>query len=345
MIEFKKYSSIENSFSREFMEHVVAEMPQDLEYVVQEKVHGANTSFLCDGEEVRFAKRTSMLADGEQFYDYPELLDRYKDRVQKLFADIKAKYPEVTHISVFGEMFGGLYPHDGVKVAHKVALIQKGVCYTPEHEFYGFDIYLFAEDGGRFLPVDEVNELFETEGFFYAKTLFHGTLTECLKHPNAFQSKIAEWLGLPAIEDNICEGIVIRPVTPMYLKNGSRVLIKSKNERFAEKKSVKKRNKLFAEPVPYSDALKILIEEGETYVTENRLANVVSHIGEVHFPKDFGRVMGALSKDVLDDFLKEHGGSYAALDKCEQKSLNKELNKLCTALVKQVYMSQAYIME
>ena len=50
MLEFKKYSSIENSFSREFMEHVVAEMPQDLEYVVQEKVHGANTSFLCDGE-------------------------------------------------------------------------------------------------------------------------------------------------------------------------------------------------------------------------------------------------------------------------------------------------------
>ena len=72
---------------------------------------------------------------------------------------------------------------------------------------------------------------------------------------------------------------------------------------------------------------------------------MVSHIGEVHFPKDFGRVMGALSKDVLDDFLKEHGGSYAALDKCEQKSLNKELNKFCTALVKQVYMSQAYIME
>ena len=248
MIEFKKYSSIENSFNCEFMEQVVAEMPQDLEYVVQEKVHGANTSFLCDGEDVRFAKRTSMLADGEQFYDYPELLSRYMDRVLKLFADIKAKYPEVIHISVFGEMFGGLYPHDGIRAAHKVALIQKGVCYTPEHEFYGFDIYLFTEDGGRFLPVDEMNELFETEGFFYAKTLFRGTLAECLKHPNAFQSKIAEWLGLPAIEDNICEGIVIRPVTPMYLRNGSRVLIKSKNERFAERKSVKKRNKLFAEP-------------------------------------------------------------------------------------------------
>lgn len=345
MLEFKKYSSIENSFSREFMEHVVAEMPQDLEYVVQEKVHGANTSFLCDGETVRFAKRTSMLKDNEQFYDYPELLERYKARVLKLSTGLRAKYPEVNHISVFGEMFGGLYPHDDVHVTHKVSLIQKGVCYTPDHEFYGFDIYLFTKEGGRYLPVDEVNEFFEANGFFHAKTLFRGTLAECLKYPNAFQSKIAEWLGLPAIDDNICEGVVIRPVVPMYLRNGSRVLIKSKNERFAEKKSVKKCNKLFAEPIPFSEALQTLIAEGEAYVTENRLANVVSHIGEVHFPKDFGKVMGLLSKDVLEDFLKEHGGSYSALDKCEQKSLNKELNKLCTALVKQVYMSQAYIFE
>ena len=314
-----------------------------------------------------------MLEDGEQFYDYLELLERYRDRVLKLFGGIKAKYPEVTHISVFGEMFGGLYPHDGgVKARQKVGLIQRGVCYTPDHEFYGFDIYLFTEEGGRFLPVDEVNELFETYSFFYAKTLFRGTLTECLKQPNAFQSKIAffyaktlfrgtlteclkqpnafqskiaEWLGLPAIEDNICEGIVIRPVTPMYLRNGSRVLIKSKNERFAERKSAKRRTKLFVEPVPYSEELKALIVEGETYVTENRLANVVSHIGEVHFPKDFGKVMGLFSKDVLEDFLKEHGNLYAALEKSEQKLLNKELNKFCTALVKQVYMSQAYIIE
>ncbi len=345
MLEFKKYSSIENSFNREFMERVMAEMPADLEYVVQEKVHGANTSFLCDGNEVKFAKRTSVLAEGENFYEYALLLDTYKDRVLSLYGKVKAKYPEITHISVFGEMFGGRYPHDDVKVSHKLSLIQKGVCYTPEHEFYGFDIYLFQDENNRFLPVDEVNKLFEAEGFFYAKTLFRGTLAECLKYPNAFESKIAEWLGLPAIEDNICEGVVIRPVEPMYLRNGSRVLIKNKNERFSEKKSAKTRNKLFAEPVPYSEALKAMLPEVEVYVTENRLSNVVSHIGEVHFPKDFGKVMGLFSKDVLDDFLKEHGSAYTALDKCEQKSLNKELNKLCTTLVKKVFMSQAYILD
>lgn len=345
MIEFKKYSSIENSFSREFMENVVAQVPPNMEWVVQEKVHGANTSFLCDGNEVKFAKRTSMLADDEKFYDFQELLENYKERVIALFGKVKANHSEATAISVFGEMFGGLYPHNEVQRNPKMSLIQKGVCYSPEHEFYGFDIYVFTDSDGQYLPVDEVNELFESCGFFYAKSLFRGELNDCLKQSNAFQSKIAGWLGLPTIEDNICEGVVIRPVKPCYLRNGSRVLIKSKNERFAEKKSVKKRNKLFSEPVPFSDELKSLIVEAEAFVNENRLANVVSHIGEVHFPKDFGKVMGMFSKDVLEDFLKEHGGEFDAIDKCEQKSLNKEVNKLCTLLVKQVYMSKAYIIE
>ena len=93
MIEFKKYSSIENSFNREFLEYVVAQMPADLQYVVQEKVHGANTSFLCDGHEVKFAKRTLALVEDEKFYEYPELLESYKERVLNLFVHIKSRKP------------------------------------------------------------------------------------------------------------------------------------------------------------------------------------------------------------------------------------------------------------
>lgn len=98
MLSFKKYSSIENHFDREYMERVETEMPQTLQYVVQEKVHGANTSFLCDGSEVRFAKRTSMLDDGEAFYNYQELLARYREKVLSLFrksegASSQGRYP------------------------------------------------------------------------------------------------------------------------------------------------------------------------------------------------------------------------------------------------------------
>ncbi len=334
MLQFKKYSSIENAITRDFMERVRAEMPTDLEWIVQEKVHGSNTSFLCDGVEVKFAKRTSILADDEKFYDFQPLLEAYKPRVLSLFNRVKELYPEVDSICVFGEMFGGRYAHERVPAEKGITLIQKGVYYTPGHEFYGFDIFVFEGGQGRFLPVGEVNEIFEAEGFFYAKTLFRGSLEACLKYPNAFQSKISQWLGLPDIANNICEGVVIRPVEPQYLKNGSRVLIKNKNARFAEKKGVKKRNKVFSEPIPYSDSLKALLPEVEAYVTQNRLNNVVSHIGEVTFPKDFGKVMGLYAKDILTDFLKEHGGEYSALDKCEQKSLNRELNKMAANFVK-----------
>jgi RNA ligase, rnl2 family len=343
MIQFKKYSSIDNAITRDFMERVWAEMPEDLEWVVQEKVHGANTSFLCDGEDVKFAKRTSVLSEDDKFYDFQSMLEAYKPRVLSLFKRIRETHPAVSAISVFGEMFGGRYAHEGVPAIKGLTLIQKGVNYTPTHEFYGFDIYVFEGEIGSYLAVDEVNSLFEAEGFFYARSLMRGSLAECLKYPNAFQSKISQWLGLPDIDDNICEGVVIRPVTPQYLRNGSRVLIKSKNARFAEKKSIKARNKLFTEPVPYSDSLKALLPELETYVTENRLNNVISHIGEVTLPKDFGKIMGMFSKDILEDFLKENGGAYTALDKCEQKSLNRELNKLSTGFVKEILLSKAYM--
>jgi hypothetical protein len=56
-------------------------------------------------------------------------------------------------------------------------------------------------------------------------------------------------------------------------------------------------------------------------------------------------IMGLFSKDILEDFLKEHGGEYGRLEKSEQKLLNKELNKLSTEFVKKVYMGQAYILE
>ncbi len=344
MLKFKKYSSIENAITREFMERVKEELPVDLEWVVQEKVHGSNTSFLCDGVDVGFAKRTSVLADDEKFYDFQSLLETYKPKVISLYQRVKQSHPEMDTISVFGEMFGGRYAHEGVPSEKGITLIQKGVNYTPGHEFYGFDIYVHEGEKGYYLPVDEVNEIFEAEGFFYAKTLFRGSLSESLNYPNAFQSKISQWLGLPDIKDNICEGVVIRPVVPQFLRNGSRVLIKNKNARFAEKKSVKKRNKLFSEPIPYSEALQALLPEVEAYMTENRLNNVVSHIGEVSLPKDFGKIMGLFAKDILEDFLKEHGGEYSALDKCEQKNFNRELNKQATDLVKTVFMSKAYIL-
>ena len=85
MIKFKKYSSIENHFYKDYLDQVREQVPADMQWVVQEKVHGTNTSFLCDGNDVKFAKRTSILGDDEKFYDYQEILEEYRDKVTSLY--------------------------------------------------------------------------------------------------------------------------------------------------------------------------------------------------------------------------------------------------------------------
>jgi len=337
MMTFKKYNSIENTFDKDFLERVRLECPDQQEFVVQEKVHGSNVCLVTDGHTVHFGKRTGFVEAGEKFYDYEVVLERYTSRVIALFSLVKQNVPDLMTLSLFGEMFGGKYPHPQVKNDPKIMLIQKGVHYCPHHELYAFDLYLTINESGRFLSVDEANAFFEQGGFFYAKTLFRGSLNQCLQFPNDGPSSIATWLELPPIEDNICEGIVIRPVATTYLHNGARVLLKSKNARFAEKKAIKKRTpKLFVEP-SYSESLNHLLGVIEEYVTENRLNNVVSKIGQISVPKDTGKLIGLFSKDVLDDFLKEHSGEYAAIEKSEQKVLNKHINSLATNLIKRVY--------
>ena len=337
MLQFKKYTSIENTFDKDFVEKIFLEGYDKQEFVVQEKVHGSNICFVTDGKTVGFGKRTGFVEANEKFYDYEELLERYTPRVITLYSTIKENIPDLKSLTLFGEMFGGKYPHPDVKNSTKTMVIQKGVYYCPNHEFYAFDLYVSTEESGRYLSVDEANTFFEQGKFIYARTLFRGTLNECLKYPNTFQSRISEWLGLPPIEDNVCEGVVIRPVTPIYLCNGARVLLKNKNARFAEKKSVKKREpKLFVEP-SYSELLNNLLPITEQYITENRLNNVVSKIGQISVPKDIGKLIGLFSKDILDDFLKEHSGEYAAIEKSEQKILNRHINSMATSLIKEVY--------
>lgn len=350
-LEFRKYSEIENSFNKEFMEKVrfsLAEHNLNGQlFVVQEKVHGSNSSFLVSGREkpLEFGKRTAKVKPGEQFFNYEELLGRYQDRVYQVWDLLLEKHPTLIQAQIYGEFFGGTYPHPDVPVVKGVSHVQKGVYYSPTHEFYGFDIRIWEGDipdltaePGKYLPVEEVNDMLEEAGILWAKTLFVGTLDECLKYPNAFDSKIPEWLGLPSMAEgtNTCEGVVIRPTIPLYLGNGSRLIIKNKNAKFTEKKQAKKANKTPGQPAAsQSEALQALLPEAVAYVVEPRLDSVTSKMGEIEsWTKSFGEIMGNLTKDALADFLKEHQAEYDALDKNEQKIINRAINKASADLIK-----------
>ena len=337
-MEHIKYSSIENTYRQQFIDLIKEDGLDSGEWVVTEKVHGGQLAIYYDGNEFKASTRTAFLTDEIDFFNWPKVLEDNRDKIKKVYDLLKAKNKDISYIIVYGELFGGSYPHPEVNKVKGAKQLQKGVYYHPDNLFYAFDIRI----DGKFLSVDESSELFEQAGLFYAKPVFRGTMEECLKHSNQFPSKISQWLGLPPIADNIAEGIVIKPVEPKFLGIGERVILKSKNEKFEERKSIKKRPKKPVREVKFSENGERLMEELESLVTENRLKNVLSKRSEMPYPVPpnyFGEIMKEFSLDIWEEFNKDFEQEFVNLDKQEQKKISKDLNQVAAKLVKKALFS------
>jgi len=331
-MEFKKYNSIENSYQEDFINLIIEQGFGDLEYVVQEKVHGANLSFITDGQNILSAKRTELILDNEEFYNSKFVLTNYKSKILNLHKAISANI-ETKTVTIFGEIFGGGYPHPNILKDDTAKLVQRGIYYCPQNDFYAFDILL---DNDKYLDVETANVYFEKLGFVYAKTLHKGTLKDCLAYSNTFKTIIPTEYKLPELDGNICEGVVIRPTQATFFRNGSRVIIKNKNEKWAENNNYIDKgilNKLLHEGEELSEEASFLCEEVYKLITQNRLDNLISKIGEVNPKKDLGKVLGLYNKDVLTDFLKNFKDKYDTLEKHESKAINKFVNKHAGQLI------------
>lgn len=331
-MKFRKYNSIENSYQSDFMQLIAEQGFADLDYVVQEKVHGGNLSLITNGEELISAKRTGLNVADENFYNFQSVVEAYRDKVFALFADLQLSRGIHT-LTIFGELFGGAYPHADVEQVLGSKMVQQGIYYAPHNDFYAFDVLL---DDAIFLGVNEANALFEKHGFIYARTLFSGSLSACLAQSNTFRTTIPALFGLPELEGNICEGLVIRPLEPVFMRNGSRVLIKNKNERWSENNNYIDKallRSLRGDSDSLSEECCFLCEEIYRYITVNRLDNVLSKIGEINVNRDLGRVLGLFNKDVLSDFLKDFQFRYDGLEKQEQKAIGRFLNSHSSVLL------------
>lgn len=335
-MEFKKFSSIENTYRDTFFDQIREEGKDGGQWVVMEKVHGAQFSIYYDGTSIQASSRTAFLTDEIDFFNWQNVLHDNREKMTKLYEMLKQTEHVFSQVIVYGEIFGGSYPHPDVDKVKTAKRLQKGVHYHPDNLFYAFDIRVDRQ----YLPVDETDSLFEKAGFFYAKALFRGALEECIKHPDDFVSRISQWLGLPPIADNIAEGIVIKPVEPRFLNVGDRVILKSKNEKFIERKSRKKRP--VKKDSPLSEAARKLQQELESLVTENRLQNILSKKGELPDPLPgdyFGQIMQDFSADIWEEFNKDFETPYINLEKKEQKRVSKALNQAAAKIVKKALLS------
>ena len=326
-MNFRKFSSMEHSDNQEFLNDIIKDGLANEKFVVQEKAHGGNLSIWTDdGVNFKTAKRTAFLEEDEKFYNHQLILEDLKPKLVQLWHKINED-AKISQMTLYGEILGGIYPHKDIKKAKGAIQVQKGVYYTPNNEFYAFDLLLNNEN---FVNHNKLNELLEEIGFLYAKNLFIGSLEDALKYPNDFQSLIHKDLNLPTIEDNICEGVVIRTIENLRLKSGRRILLKNKNDKWKEKeKSMKGKRKKKVIP----EYVKELQIEIGLYVTQNRLNNVISKIGEVT-KMDFGKLMKLFTEDIIEEFSKDNKDDLKNIDEKEIKQITKSINKKMVDLVK-----------
>lgn len=326
-MQFRKFNSIENSYSKDFIQKIKEEGFANEQFVVQEKVHGGNMSIWTeDGINFSTAKRTAFLEPDENFFNHQVVLEKLKPKLIALWNELKTEI-DLSQMVLYGEIIGGTYPHEDVPKNTSAIRVQKGVSYSPNNEFYAFELLVNNED---FIELQRFITLMETNGFLYAKILFTGSLEDVLKYPNTFQTLIPEEMGLPAIKNNTCEGVIIRTLRNVAFRDGRRIFLKNKNEKWSEKEKASKRPKkieILSEPV------KELQSEIALYVSENRLDNVISKFGSVSM-KDFGDLMRLFSIDIIEDFTKDKASELHTLDKQEVKQITKSISPKAIQLVK-----------
>ena len=329
--KFTKYNSIENISSKRLKDlEDQTDISKDKIWWVTEKVHGSNFSIWYNKEtdKVFYGKRNSFLTEkeGKTFLNVQTIFPILEEKIRKLTSYIV----DFNEIIVYGEIFGGSYEHPSVEVNKEAKRVQKGVEYTPNTEFIAFDLKIDGKYTNKVLE----QELLMKSGFLYSEPLMEGTIDECKQFDvETFKTTIPSKLGLPEIENNFAEGVVITPITPLFDKRGSRWIFKKKRSNFSEVIGKKKQIYTVSSYPPEIEELK---NDMLRYVTDQRLSNVLSKIqtGESIEKSDFGKVIGLFQKDVYEEYTRDESESFKNMEnKSFKEYIKNAITKECRALV------------
>lgn len=374
-----------------FVRWVAEEAGPDARFVVQEKVRGVLARLGCDGREVNFgvepavdvgaAERGSVTAAGvgEEMREglYGELVERYRPRLFRLHAHIRQLFPGVRSVTVYGELFGGAYPHRAVARCKGCVPVRTGVYYAPGYEFYAFDIRVEGgcgssksrwqgrggdgcaggdgvnnHGGANYLSLSVCNHLLDGLGFCYARTLFQGSLAECLRYPNCFPTHLPDSFGLPPLRNNWCAGTVIRPQAPLFTAAGERVLLKNDNSRLRDAYPTAEPVGLYDTAATTSSAIPSvahepaapylpsvsrecadMLSELRALFTPALLDRVRRNTGRAHSRKEAARQSALLRREVLEEFFQLNLNRYDALPARERQHITRSLRQLCDCMV------------
>ncbi|MCF0063901.1 2'-5' RNA ligase [Dyadobacter chenwenxiniae] len=313
MDKFSEYEKIPSNLQRLIQDERTADLVYKFKWIATEKLHGANFSIIYIDKKLRFAKRKGYLNWKDDFFGFQLFVSRNENKILELFEQLERDF-KARKITIYGELVGGLYPHPNVAPDDSIRPIQTGIYYSPTIEFCAFDIAIEHDKLPTRLYLDYLRciEYFSRFGFLYAKILATGRLQELLNLDIRLDSFLPEQLGLPQLEKNLIEGIVLKPIdfSPHH-EITSRPILKLKNPEFeeiiifhqAEKWSY---NNTF---ISHAQDLEFIVDEIRNYITANRLNNVLSKTGHLK-SNNFKRrieVETLFLEDALASFNEDHG--------------------------------------
>lgn len=342
-MEFKKYNSITNTYDEEFIQKIKLQHPNIEKWCITEKIHGSNTciSYNYAEDTIKYGKRTSFLEEGEACYNVQDCLKPMEKEIRivhKILTNTFEIAP--TDVIMYGEVCGGSYPHPDVPRDNKATRVQKGVFYNNTNSWVAFDIAykLPSDDYYHYVPSKTFNAICETLSIPRVPLLaVVNSLEEALEYPNNQPSVLHKQFNLPEIPNNIMEGVVIKPYEVDVFIGQTRVVLKNKNATFAEKSHAKKPD--VQKELPENIAK--VVAELQTYATENRVNNILSHYGQMSKAEKIqklGMLICETNKEIIEEARK--AGVFNTLEtKLEVKTATGKLNHVVANLAKKVILS------
>ena len=324
-----KYQKIADTLDKYSYSKNDSKLIKKIKWVVMEKVHGSNFSIYYEKGNITFSKRNNKLKENEWFYNYHLIKEKLM-----LYTNQLARLLDNDNFIIYGELFGGFYPKDtknwngpiprrintkGISVIpFEERAIQEGIYYSNNIEYMVFDIFI----NNKFMDYQNMIEVLKETDFFYAQPLLIDSYEKVLKFNINFDSKIPKQLNYEELpkNTNIAEGIVIKPITNIYVKNKSdqdvRCLIKIKNKKFLE----------VIDDFDMNEAKKSYFYVFHNLVNQNRFQSVISKIGKLS-NENKEIVIQELYDDVFNDFYTHYNIQYKDFSKVEDyvKSLVNQL--------------------
>ena len=137
-------------------------------------------------------------------------------------------------VRLYGELFGGAYPHPSVIRVPGASPVQTGIWYAPDIRFVLFDIIIGSDAGeaDEFLSHAEVETLGAAHSLLVVPLLGRGQRQALEGLPVRFPTRIPACLGLPSLPDNMAEGLVMKPDARALAT--ARFVVKRKIQEFDE---------------------------------------------------------------------------------------------------------------